>query len=128
MKLVARFGYVGIWHGEMTRPQTRAGSMFSKVSDYIYKENGNDWKLVSDRLEEVVAHLPAKVDAGVELGNAYLRQGRRTEAIAAYRGLLTQTKVPVEPGIAAQLKAQIAAIEAAPKEATVEPMRNPWLE
>ncbi|GHC00778.1 tetratricopeptide repeat protein [Thermomonas carbonis] len=128
MTLVERFGIVGIWHGEMTRPQTRAGSMFSKVSDYIYKENGDDWKLVSDRLEEVVAQLPAKVDAGVELGNAYLRQGRRAEAIAAYRRLLTQTKVPVEPGIAAQLKAQIAAIEAAPKDATVAPMRNPWLE
>ena len=128
MTLVARFGYVGIWRGEMTRPQTRADSMFSKVSDYIYKENGNDWKLVSDRLEEVVAQLPAKVDAGVELGNAYLRQGRRIEAIAAYRGLLTQTKVPVEPSIAAQLKAQIAAIEAAPKGDVIAPMRNPWLE
>ena len=128
MRLVARFGYVGVWHGEMTRPQTRAGSMFSRVSDYIYKENGDDWKLVSDRLEEVVAQLPAKVDAGVELGNAYLRQGKREEAIAAYRGLLTQTKVPVEPSIAGQLKAQIAAIETAPKDATVAPMRNPWLE
>ena len=128
MKLVARFGYVGIWHGEMTRPQTRAGSMFSKVSDYIYKENGNDWKLVSDRLEEVVVQLPANVGAGVELGNAYLRQGKRAEAIVAYRRLLTQTKVPVEPTIAAQLKAQIAAIEAASKDATVAPMRNPWLE
>lgn len=128
MRLVARFGFMAIWHGEMRRPQTRAGSLYGKVKDYIYKENGKDWKLVSDRLEEVVAQLPAKVDAGVELGNAYLRQGRRAEAIVAYRGLLTQTKVPVEPSIAAQLKAQIAAIEAAPKDATVAPMRNPWLE
>lgn len=128
MKLVARFGFVSIWHGELNRPQTRAGALFSRVSDYIYKENGSDWKLVSDRLEEVVAQLPAKVDAGVELGNAYLRQGRRGEAIVAYRGLLTQTKVPVEPSIAAQLKAQIAAIETAPKGAVIAPMRNPWLE
>lgn len=128
MKLVERFGIVGIWHGEMTRPQTRAGSMYSKVSDYIYKENGDDWKLVSARLEEVVTQLPAKVDAGVELGNAYIRQGKRAEAIVAYRRLLTQTKVPVESSIAAQLKAQIAAIETAPKGATVAPMRNPWLE
>lgn len=128
MKLVARFGYVSIWHGELNRPQTRAGALFSRVSDYIYKDNGSDWKLVSDRLEEVVAQLPAKVDAGVELGNAYLRQGRRGEAIVAYRGLLTQDKVPVEPSIAAQLKAQIAKIEAAPEDAVVAPMRNPWLE
>lgn len=128
MKLVARFGYVSIWRGELNRPQTRAGALFSRVSDYIYKENGDDWKLVSDRLEEVVAQLPAKVDAGVELGNAYLRQGKRREAIVAYRGLLTQDKVPVEPSIAAQLKAQIAKIEAAPEGAVIAPMRNPWLE
>src|SRR5690606_14048068 len=124
MRLVARFGFVGVWHGEMTRPQTRAGALFSKVSDYIYKEGGDDWKLISDRLEEVVEQLPAKVDAAIELGNAYLRQGRRREAIVAYRRLLTQTKIPVEPSIAAQLKAQIAAIEAAPKDAVVAPMRN----
>ena len=128
MRLVARFGFVGVWHGEMTRPQTRAGSLFSKVKDYIYKQDGDDWKLVSDRLEEVVVQLPAKVDAGVELGNAYLRQDRRAEAVVAYRRLLTQDKIPVEPSIAAQLKAQIARIEAAPKGTTVAPMRNPWLE
>lgn len=128
MKLVARFGFVSIWHGELNRPQTRAGALYSRVSDYIYKEGGSDWKLVSDRLEEVVAQLPAKVDAGVELGNAYLRQGKRREAIVAYRGLLTQRRVPVEPSIAAQLKAQIAAIEAAPAGVVVAPMRNPWLE
>jgi tetratricopeptide (TPR) repeat protein len=128
MRLIARFGFVGIWHGEMRRPQARARNLYEKVRDYIYKENGKDWKLVSDRLEEVVAQLPADVDAGVELGNALLRQGRRSEAIAAYRGLLTQDKIPVEPSIAAQLKAQIAAIETAPKDATVEPMCNPWLE
>lgn len=128
MRLVARFGYVGIWHGEMTRPQTRAGSLYAKVGDYIYKENGQDWKLVSERLEEVVAQLPQKVDAGVELGNAYLRQGRRKEAVIAYRRLLTQDKVPVEPSIAAQLKGQIARIEAAPDGFAIAPMRNPWLE
>ncbi|MEO5629587.1 MAG: hypothetical protein ABIQ62_07455, partial [Thermomonas sp.] len=128
MRLVARFGFVGIWHGEMNRPQTRAGSLYGKVKDYIYKENGTDWKLVADRLEEVVGQLPQKVDAGVELGNAYVRLGRHGEAIAAYRRLLTQDKVPVEPGIAAQLKAQIARVEAAADDEAVAPMRNPWLE
>lgn len=128
MRMVARFGHVGIWHGEMTRPQTRAGSLYAMVQDYIYKENGSDWKLVSDRLEEVVAQLPMAVAAGVELGNAYLRQNRRADAIVAYRRLLTQDKVPVAPSIAAQLQAQIARIETAPADAVIEPMRNPWLE
>ncbi|MES2859269.1 MAG: tetratricopeptide repeat protein [Pseudomonadota bacterium] len=128
MRLMARFGFVQVWHGEMTRPQTRAGSMFAKVSDYIYKEGGNDWPLVAARLEEVVAQLPAKVDAGVELGNAYLRLGRREQAIAAYQRLLDQDKVPVEPKIARQLKAHISAVRHAPDPAEVTPFRNPWLE
>ena len=128
MRLVARFGHVGIWHGEMTRPQMRAGSLYGKVSDYIYKEGGNDWALVAARLEEVVAQSPAKVDAGVELGNAHLRLGRREQAIAAYQRLLDQTKIPVEPLIAKQLKAHVAEVRNAPDPAKVEPFRNPWLE
>lgn len=128
MRLVERYGYVGIWHGTMRRPQTRAESLADKVNDYIYKENGDDWTLVAARLEEVVAQLPMKVDAGVELGNAYLRLGRRDEAIAAYRRLLEQDKVPVEPMLASQLQAHIDRVAAAPDPAALEPMRNPWLE
>jgi len=128
MRLVARHGHVGIWHGRMTRPQARAGSLYGKVADYIYKENGDDWALVALRLEEVVAQMPQKVDAGVELGNAYLRLGRRAQAIAAYRRLLEQDKVPVEPLVAKQLEAQIARTRATRNPADVAPMRNPWLE
>src|SRR3546814_9488862 len=87
---------------------------------YIYKENGSDWTLVANRLEEVVAQLPQKVDAGVELGNAYLRLGRRDEAIGAYQRLLDQDKVPVEEKIAAQLRAQIELARAAPAVARSE--------
>ena len=128
MRMVARHGNFGIWRGSMERPQTRASSLHFKVMDYIYKENGSDWALVADRLEEVVAQLPQKVDAGVELGNAYLRLGRRDEAIGAYQRLLDQDKVPVEEKIAAQLRAQIELARAAPDVAALEPMRNPWLE
>lgn len=72
--------------------------------------------------------MPQKVDAGVELGNAYLRQGQRAQAIAAYRRLLEQDKVPVEPLIAKQQEAQIARTQAASNPADVAPMRNPWPE
>lgn len=128
MRLVERHGHVGIWHGSMRRPQTRAGSMSGKVMDYIYKENGRDWALVARRLEEVAAHLPGKVDAGVELGNAYLRLGQREQAVSAYRRLLEQKQVPVEPLLATQLRDQIGAISAAGNLAQVQPMRNPWME
>ncbi|GAA4859346.1 tetratricopeptide repeat protein [Luteimonas vadosa] len=128
MRMVARYGHVGIWRGTLVRPQSRAGSLKRKVMDYIYKENGDDWALVAARLEEVVPLGPQAVDAGVELGNAYVRLGRRDEAIGAYRRLLDQEKLPVEAKIAEQLRAQIQRVQAAPDVAKVEPMRNPWLE
>ncbi len=112
----------------MVRPRARAGSMVGKVMDYIYKENGTDWALVAARLEESVAHAPQRIDAGVELGNAYLRLGRREEAITAYRRLLEQDKIPVEKKVAGQLQAQIDRIRTAGDLATVAPMRNPWTE
>jgi tetratricopeptide (TPR) repeat protein len=128
MRMVARFGYIGVWHGQLRRPQTRAGSMADKVADYIYKEDGNDWALVAARLEEVVIHLPAKVDAAVELGNAYLRLGERDKAIRVYQGLLDQKKIPVEPKLAGQLKAKIEEVRTARHLAAVQPLRNPWME
>lgn len=127
-RMVARYGHISVWHGQIRRPQTRAGAMASKVMDYIYKENGKDWALVAARLEEVVAHLPMKIDAGVELGNAYLRLGERDKAIGAFRRLLEQDKVPVEPKTAEQLKAKIEQVRTVRDLAQVEPMRNPWLE
>jgi lipopolysaccharide biosynthesis regulator YciM len=128
MRMVARLGFIGVWHGEMARPQTRASSMSNKVMEYIYEERGDDWALVAARLEEVVAQLPGKVDAGVELGNAWLRLGERKRALRAYQGLLDQQKVPMAPKIVADLEAQVAAVRDAPDLAQVAPMRNPWLE
>lgn len=128
MRLVARHGHMSIWRGTLVRPQSRAGSLHGKVMDYIYKEDGRDWALVASRLEEVVAQLPQKVDAGVELGNAYVRLGRRDEAIRAYQRLLDQDKMPVEAKIAAQLRAQIVRVREAVDVSAIAPMRNPWLE
>jgi lipopolysaccharide biosynthesis regulator YciM len=102
--------------------------MASRVSDYIYKENGHDWALVAARLEEVVAQMPQKVDAGVELGNAWLRLGERDKAVTAYRRLLEQDKVPLEPMLAEQLQAHIDRVATATDLSAVEPLRNPWLE
>ena len=96
--------------------------------DYIYKENGNDWALVARKLEEVAALMPQSVDTGVELGNAYVRLGDKAQAIKSYRRLLDQKKVPLDALIRQQLEAQIARVTASTDIASVEPMRNPWLE
>jgi tetratricopeptide (TPR) repeat protein len=128
LELVQRMGHVGIWKGYQVRPRTRASSLYYKVSDYIYKEGGEDWALVARRLEEVAALLPQKVDAGIELGNAYLRLGEGDRAIVAYRRLLEQDQVPVDALVRADLERQIARIAGGGDLAQVEPMRNPWLE
>jgi hypothetical protein len=128
LELVQRFGYVGIWKGRQVRPQTRASSLFNKVSDYIYKDGGDDWALVAKRLEEVAVLMPQKVDAGIELGNAWLRLGNGERAVSAYRRLLQQDKVPVDALVREQLERQVARISAGGDLAQVEPLRNPWLE
>jgi hypothetical protein len=128
LTLVARFGYVGIWKGQQVRPQTRASSLCERVKDYIYKENGSDWALVARRLEEVAALMPQKLDAGVELGNAYLRLGDGAHAIQAYRRLLDQHKMPLDATFRRQLEQQIDAIAAAADPSKLTPLRDPMLE
>lgn len=128
LTLAAQLGNVGIWRGRQVRPKTRASSLAFRVMEYLYKEDGEDWALVARRLEEVAALMPYKVDAGVELGNAYLRLGQRDAALAAYRRLLEQKKLPLDAKVAGQLRAHIARIESGEALATIEPMRNPWME
>ena len=128
LHLVARFGHVGIWKGQQVRPQTRADSLSDRVMDYIYKEDGKDWALVARRLEEVAVLMPQKMDAGVELGNAYLRLGDGKNAIRAYRRLLDQKKIPLDELIRKQVQTQITWVAGATDPSTLEPMRDPWLE
>ncbi|AKC86550.1 tetratricopeptide repeat protein [Pseudoxanthomonas suwonensis] len=126
---VASFGNTDIWQGRQLMPRARAHGMQSKAIDYIYKERGEDWRLVALRLEEVVALFPQSVASGIELGNAYVRLGDGPDAIRAYRRFLDQDKAPVDAGVRRQVEAQIAGIRAAGDQvAAVGPMRNPTLE
>jgi hypothetical protein len=68
------------------------------------------------------------VAPAVELGNAYVRMGNGPAAIKAYRRLLDQEKVPVDPLVRQQLEAQIAQIESNADLSELKPVRNPWLE
>jgi 4-amino-4-deoxy-L-arabinose transferase-like glycosyltransferase len=128
MRLAARFGNVGIWRGRLVRPKARAGSMYGKVMDYIYKENGQDWALVAKRLEEVLSVSPMMLGTAAELGNAYVRLGNREAAIRAYRRPLEQDTLPVDAKLAQQFREQIARIQHAPDPKQVPLLRNPWME
>ncbi|HST45643.1 MAG TPA: hypothetical protein VLK29_10525, partial [Luteimonas sp.] len=128
LERVAQFGFAEVWHGRQVLPRTRASSMASKVFDYIYKDNGNDWALVARRLEEVAAFFPQSASLGIELGNAYVRLGDGPMAIRAYRRPLGQTKAPVDARIRAQVEARIVAIERGADLSTLAPLRNPEME
>ena len=128
MAFVERRGHVMVWRGTLVRPRARASSMVGMVMDYIYKEEGKDWALVAARLEEAMVHTPNRIDGAVELGNAYIRLGKREEAVAAYRNLIEQQDSPIEDKLKGVLLAQIERVQAAEDVRDVEPMRNPWME
>ena len=128
LTLAARFGNVEIWRGRLLRPKSRASSLNGQVMDYIYKKDGKDWALVARKLEEVTAVLPNRIDAAVELGNAYLRLGDGAHAARAYGRPLQQRGMPIDAELARRLRAQVALAEAGGDPKKIEPMRNPWLE
>ena len=126
--LVARFGPMGVWKGTQNDPRGRAEAMGGRVFDYIYKENGQDWAKVALRLEEALKELPMAIPGYFELGNAYLRLGRREDAIRAYNGMFVQKQMPIDPLVAKQVHTQIDALKAGTPLAQLKPLRNPWLE
>ena len=128
LRPVARFGFAEVWHGRQVLPRTRASSMASKVFEYVYKENGQDWRLVARRLEEVAVLFPQSASVGIELSNAYVRLGAGTAAVRAFRRPLDQEKAPLDSRIRAQIEAQVAAIESGADLARLRPMRNPDME
>ncbi len=127
-RVVARLGYVQVRQGRMVDPQGRAGSIYQRVTEYLYRQGGTDFALVARRLEEVVQVLPPHAGAGIELGNAYLRLGKPDAAAVAYRRLLDQKEAPVEALVRTQLQAQLALLDAGTDPARIKPVRNPWME
>lgn len=128
LELVQRFGHVGVWQGRLNHPRMWAGSMSTRVWEYIYQQGGDDWALVARRLDQVLALNPHAYFAAFELGNARLRLGEREAAVAAYRRLLEQDRFPMDPDFVARLSAHVQIIEQSSDLAHVSPMRSPFLE
>ena len=128
LELVARFGNMGVWKGTRNDPKARAGAMEGRVWDYIYKDNGKDWAKVAARLEEVLKVLPMVVPASFELGNAYVRLGKREDAIRAYDSMFVQKQMPIDPLVAKQVRGQIELLKSGAPMDKVQPLHSPWLE
>lgn len=127
-KVVTRLGHVQVRKGRVEDPMGRAGSMYYAVVEYLYRKSGKDDVLITRRLEEVVKVIPAHVGAAVELANAYQRLGDGPSAVRALRRLLDHEKVPVEALVRTQVEAQLAKLESSSDPASLEPLRNPWME
>jgi len=126
---VTRLGNVEIWRGRQVVPRVRASSLAGRIVEYVYKLNGKDWALVATRAEEVIAVLPTALGAAVELGNAYVRLGRRADAIRAFKQPLSLKQPGIfDDLIRAELLDQVARLERGDDLATIKPMRNPWME
>lgn len=125
---VARMGFTQIRKGRVVDPRARARGIGARLFDYVYRENGDDWALVATRCTEILSVDRMAVPCWLELGNARLRLGEREAALAAYRGLLEQTAMPVDPRILAQVSDQVGRIEASSDGEPVAPLRNPWME
>jgi hypothetical protein len=129
LELVQRIGYVAVYKGRRQDPQGRAGDVYQKVLEHLYKQGGGRDAVVAARLDETLDQLPFHVGAAIELGNAHLRLGDVAAAAQAYRRPLLQDKMPVEPLVKSQIEAQLDRL-ATPgiTAAEVKPLRNPWME
>ncbi|MCG6118686.1 MAG: phospholipid carrier-dependent glycosyltransferase [Aquimonas sp.] len=125
---VFRAGYMHVRKGRIRDPRARANSIATRLFDYIYRENGDNWEMVVRRGNEVLAVNPRMVAGHIELGNAHVRLGQREEALAAYRAFVDQTLVPMDPAIIGLVRQQIAQIEAAETLADIGPLRSPFVE
>lgn len=126
---VARFGAAEVWRGRQLSPRSRAHSLRGKVLEYIYQDGGDDWPLVSRRLAEVLAVTPYDFSVAIELGNAYLRQGLRQQALEAYRQPFTQTGRGLLDEITRQtLEQRVASLVRGDALEALKPLRNPWME
>lgn len=129
LEQVARIGIVLVYRGEQVVPDVRADAMLGRVMRYVYGEGGADWALVASRLEEVLAVRPFLSSAALELGNAYLRLGRRDDAIRAYRTPLAHVERGImSPETIAAFREQVARLERGDALDAVAPLRNPWME
>lgn len=125
---VFRAGHMHVRKGRIRDPRARANSIASRLFDYIYRDNGDDWELVIRRGNEVMAVNPRLVAGHIELGNAHLRLGQRDEALAAYNAFVAQSHVPMDPAIIDTVRRQVARIEASENLEGITPMRSPFVE
>lgn len=121
---VARFGNLFVFRGTFKFPEARNQSLTWRARNKIYTTEP-DIEGAIQLLTEAVAVNPKNISNAIELGNQYLKLGRRDEALQAYRTARENT--PPEDDIVVLLSRQIDRLETEPLE-QIAPLRNPQIE
>ena len=121
---IARFGNLFVFRGTFKFPEARNTSLTVRAMNKIYTAEP-DTEGAIKLLTEAVAINPKKFSNAVELGNQYLKIGKREEALRAYH--LAKENAPADDEISNLLTRQIERVTTEPLE-QISPLRNPVIE
>ena len=121
---VARFGNVLVFRGTFETKVLKAAGLYRRAVDKIYTDKPETEEAIK-MLSESVAIDPKAFFVALELGNQYLKVGKREEALRAYR--IAKENVPSSDEISESLSRQIERVETEPLE-QIQPLRNPGIE
>jgi tetratricopeptide (TPR) repeat protein len=121
---IARFGNLFVFRGVFHDPDTKVLRLANRANNKIYSAEP-DIEGAIKLLSEAVALDPKKYHNAVELGNQYLKLGKREDALRAYQ--IAKENAPASDAISELLTRQIERVEAEPLE-QISPLRNPKVE
>jgi len=121
---IARFGNLFVFRGTFHDPDTKVFRLTMRARNKIYTA-APDIEGAIKLLSEAVALDPKKFHNAVELGNQYLKIGKREDALRAYR--IAKENAPADDAISELLSRQIERVTTEPLE-QISPLRNPKIE
>jgi tetratricopeptide (TPR) repeat protein len=120
----ARFGNLFIFHGTFNAPAIKAHNLYYRAIDDIYTAEPDTEEAIK-LLSESVTTDPKAFFVALELGNQYLKVGKREDALRAYR--IAMENAPASDEIRKLLAQQLELVASEALE-HIAPLRNPEIE
>jgi len=120
----ARFGNLFIFRGTFNAPAIKAHYLYYLAIDDIYSAKPDTEEAIKLLSESVVID-PKAFFVALELGNQYLKVGKREEALRAYR--IAMENAPAYDEISKLLARQVESVASETLE-QISPLRNPEIE
>ncbi len=120
----ARFGNLMVFRGTYDCGPILAGILYAESLSEIFAGKP-DWATAERLLRQSVALDPTAFFVQIELGNVYLTQGRRDDALRAYSDALKNA--PKDSKLRQPIEAQIQIMSSGPSD-RIGPLRDPFLE